>query len=185
LNGELYPFVQRVGHLNLIAVNSSTGNRMAWDASGAVGPLQRDRLRQLLSTLEPGPRILVTHYPICHDNGHREHRAHGLRDLTEMVQVAAEGGVNLWIHGHRHQPYVLQEPPLAPFPVICVGSATQTGRWSYNEYAIEGNQCRVQRRIFNAEKGTFQDGTTFEIQLAGAVPNTSENEPRIAPISTD
>src|SRR5207244_6997680 len=107
-------FAQRVGHVTLVAVNSCTGNRLAWDAGGSVGPRQLDRLSKLLAALEPGPRILVTHYPICLANGHPENRVHGLRDMTELVHVAADGGVGLWLHGHRHHAYYFQEPPLAP-----------------------------------------------------------------------
>ena len=41
---ETYPFAQRVGPVWLIGVNSATGNRLAWDAGGAAGPAQRERL---------------------------------------------------------------------------------------------------------------------------------------------
>src|SRR5262249_28160160 len=57
----VYPFAQRVGPLWLVAVNSSTANRWAWDASGGVDRAQLDRLARLLDRLAPGPRILVTH----------------------------------------------------------------------------------------------------------------------------
>jgi len=167
LDGELYPFAQRVGHLTLVAVNSCTGNRWPMDASGAVGPRQCDRLRQLLAKLEPGPRILVTHYPICLANGRPESRVHGLRDLAELVKVAAEGGVHLWLHGHRHHAYCFQETPLAPFPVICCGSATQNGLWSYGDYTVEDWQWRVRQRIFDPDAGTFRDGPTVELRLRG------------------
>src|SRR5437899_9208304 len=60
-----YPFARRVGPVWLIGVNSSTANLQPWDASGAVGADQRERLRRLLERLEGGVRILVTHYPVC------------------------------------------------------------------------------------------------------------------------
>jgi 3',5'-cyclic AMP phosphodiesterase CpdA len=165
LDGSIYPFAQRVGHVTLIGVNSCTGNRWAWDAGGSVGPEQRHRLGKLLAQLEPGPRILVTHYPICLANGAQESLVHGLRDLSELIKVAAEGGVSLWLHGHRHRHYYFQQPPLAPFPVICVGSATQNGLWSYGDYVIEGLSCRVQPRVFDPGTGTFLDGPAYEIDL--------------------
>src|SRR5438105_4751612 len=79
VNGASYPFAQRVGPVWLVGVNSCTGNRWPWDAGGSVGPEQRERLRVLLERLEPGPRVLVTHYPVALASGKRERRTHGLR----------------------------------------------------------------------------------------------------------
>lgn len=165
---ETYPFAQRVGSVWLVGVNTATGNRLAWDAGGAAGPAQCQRLRQLLAELEPGPRILVTHFPICLASGGPERRTHGLRDLNELVEVAAQGGVALWLHGHRHHGYYFQKPPQAPFPVICVGSSTQTGLWSYSEYTLEGNRLAVLRRVYNPAVQAFEDGERFTLELTSA-----------------
>jgi 3',5'-cyclic AMP phosphodiesterase CpdA len=167
VGSETYPFAQRVGPVWLVGVNTATGNRLAWDAGGAAGPAQRRRLAQLLAELAPGPRILVTHFPICLASGKREHRVHGLRDLHELVAVAAQGGVALWLHGHRHSFYHFQEPPFAPFPVICAGSATQTGLWSYGEYTVEEKEIEVSRRVYNPEKDAFEEGERYTLRLVG------------------
>jgi 3',5'-cyclic AMP phosphodiesterase CpdA len=166
VNGAVYPFAQRVGHVWLVAVNSSTGNRWFWDAAGSVGQEQIARLETLLSRLGPGPRILVTHYPVCLASGAPEPRYHGLRDLTELVAVAARGRICLWLHGHRHGAYHHGNCNLAPFPVICAGSATQTGLWSYGEYTINGNDFHALRRVFCPAHGSFLDGETFDLRLA-------------------
>src|SRR5205085_818761 len=113
-----------------VGVNSATANRWAWDARGAVGQDQLDRLRLLLARLDGGPRILVTHYPIAQASGRRERRVRLLRDLDDLVGVATAGGIGLWLHGHRHDAYHHSAAETAPFPVICAGSATQTGQWS-------------------------------------------------------
>jgi 3',5'-cyclic AMP phosphodiesterase CpdA len=165
IDDDTYPFAQRVGHITLIGVNSCTGNFWPWDASGTVGPAQLSRLRLLLQRLEAGPRILITHYPLCVASGKPENPAHGLRDLQDLVRVAVEGGVSLWLHGHRHRMYHFQQPPVAPFPVICAGSATQTRLWSYGDYTIEGWTCHVQQRVFDAPSKKFRDGQTFTLQL--------------------
>jgi 3',5'-cyclic AMP phosphodiesterase CpdA len=165
LDDHLYPFAQRVGHITLVAVNSCTGNRLAWDAGGSVGPEQLGRLSKLLAGLEPGPRILVTHYPVCLASGKREPLVHGLRDLNDLVEVATQGGISLWLHGHRHQAYYFQEPPLAPFPVLCTGSATQNHLWSYGEYVLDGLTCRVQRRMYDPATEGFVDGISFQVRL--------------------
>jgi 3',5'-cyclic AMP phosphodiesterase CpdA len=182
VDGAIYPFAQRAGHLWLVGVNSCTGNVWPWDAGGSVGAEQLDRLERLLRRLEPGPRILVTHYPVCLASGQRERRTHGLRDLPDVVRVAAEGSVGLWLHGHRHEGYHLTPPPQAPFPVICAGSACQTHRWSYNEYRIDALRCRVLRRTFDPQMKRFVDGDAFEVPLGAAVPGEREAalEPRPA-----
>ncbi len=110
----------------LVAVNSSKANWFPSDASGRCGAEQLERLGRLLQRLAPGPRILVTHYPICLAGGEPEKPSHALRDLNELIAVATRGGVGLWLHGHRHRPYFHQTRALVPFPVICAGSATQT-----------------------------------------------------------
>ena len=160
----VYPFAQRVGPVWLVGVNTARGSFWTWDASGAVEAAQLDRLGRLLERLEPGPRILVTHYPLCTASGRRERRSHGLRNAADLVAVAARGGVSLWLHGHRHGSYCLTRPPQAPFPVICAGSATQEGRWSYGEYTITGRQLQATRRIFTAAGG-FDEGESFTLEL--------------------
>jgi 3',5'-cyclic AMP phosphodiesterase CpdA len=165
VEGATYPFAQRVGPLWLIAVNSCTGNRWAWDAAGSVGSEQLGRLQALLERLAPGPRILVTHYPICLADGRPEPRHHCLRDLSEVVAVASRGEICLWLHGHRHGDYHLTCSLSASFPVVCAGTATEQGRWSYGLYTIQGRHFHAQRRVFCPEKGRFQDGESFDLHL--------------------
>ena len=166
IGGEVYPFAQRVGPVWLVGVNSSTANRLYWDARGRVGAAQLARLEKLLSSLEPGPRILVTHYPIWLANGGSEHTFHGLRDLQELISVAQRGGVVLWLHGHRHEPYHHAHSERTPFPVICAGSITQRSRWSYNDYTLTGEHLRAVQRVFVEEQGAFRDGCVFDLELS-------------------
>jgi 3',5'-cyclic AMP phosphodiesterase CpdA len=165
VDDSIYPFAQRVGSAWLVGVNSCTGNRWPWDAGGSVGPAQMGRLRQLLARLEPGLRILVTHYPVFLASGKREWATHGLRDLPELIDVAVQGGVSVWLHGHRHAPYFHPPSDLVPFPVICAGSATQNGRWTYAEYILEGHHFRVVRRVFDPEDSSFKDGEQLDLEL--------------------
>jgi 3',5'-cyclic AMP phosphodiesterase CpdA len=163
VDASVYPFAQRVGDGWLIGVNSCTGNRWPWDAGGSVRPDQLARLEQLLARLDPGPRILVTHYPVWLASGKPERRTHGLRNVEDLAAVAVQGGVCLWLHGHRHAAYHHVRTDLTPFPVVCTGSATQNGCWSYGDYTIEGKQFRAVRRLFDG-KG-FQETNNFELQL--------------------
>jgi 3',5'-cyclic AMP phosphodiesterase CpdA len=166
-----YPFAQRVGHAWLIAVNSSTANRWPWDARGGVGADQLRRLEQLFDRLAKdggrGPRILVTHYPVVLASGKRERKVRALRDLDALLTVAKRGGVELWLHGHRHKGYYHITSKLADFPVICAGSATQQNVWSYWTYTLEGHQLRVVKRTYDKHAEAFCDAETFELQLPG------------------
>jgi 3',5'-cyclic AMP phosphodiesterase CpdA len=146
-------------------VNAATGNRLPWDARGTVGADQRTRLQQLLAELPAGLKILVIHYPICLSTGLPEGRFHALRDLDAMLRVARAGGVNLWLHGHRHTPYYFQQPAGVPFPVICAGTATQYGIWSYNEYAIQADVLQAMRRTYDPEGRCFRAVETFTLKL--------------------
>jgi 3',5'-cyclic AMP phosphodiesterase CpdA len=165
LTDGFYPFARRVGPLWLIGVNAATGNRWPWDATGRVGADQLDRLARLLDSLAPGLRILVTHYPIGDAHGRPEKPWHCLRNLGDLVGAAQRGGVCLWLHGHRHEGYHSDDPRLAPFPVICAGSATEEDLWGYNEYAIQGRQLQAVRRCFDPEQRCFRQVKTFELEL--------------------
>jgi 3',5'-cyclic AMP phosphodiesterase CpdA len=167
VDNAAYPFAQRVGPLWLVAVNSCTGNRWFWDAAGSVGPDQLARLESLLQRLDSGPRILVTHYPVCLASGAPEPSHHALRDLADLIAVAARGGISLWLHGHRHGAYHHARSDRAPFPVICTGSATQQGHWSYGEYTITGRRLHALRRAYSPTEDSFQDIEVFDLPLAG------------------
>jgi 3',5'-cyclic AMP phosphodiesterase CpdA len=173
VDDAVYPFAQRVGPVWLVGINSASGNFWVWDAGGRVDTRQLNRLEQLLARLAPAPRILVTHYPVCRSSGKGERRGHGLRNVAEIVRAAARGGVCLWLHGHRHGPYCILHPPSAPFPVVCAGSATQHGYWSYGEYAIEAGHLHATRRVFSPERNEFVDGESFDVPLQEGAVTTS------------
>ena len=160
-----YPFAQKVGHVWLIGLSSSTPNFWFWDASGEVDQGQLERLKTLIERIGEGPRILVTHYPLCTAKRNLEPRTHRLRNVKQVAEVTSELGISLWLHGHRHAPYQLQENPYTNFPVICCGSSTQTGIWSYGEYTIDGWNLSGLRRKFDPEAKGFQDSETFTLQL--------------------
>ena len=165
IGDHVYPFAQRAGDVWLIGVNAATGNRMPWDAGGAVGADQLTRLQPLLASLDAGPKILVIHFPVCLANGRREASYHGLRDLDALLNIASAGGVHLWLHGHRHSPYHFQQAPGATFPVICAGTATQNGIWSYGEYTIDGPSLQAVRRAYDPVGRCFRDAETFTLRL--------------------
>ena len=165
VSADTYPFAQRVGPVWLVGVCSATPNRWPWDASGGVGKDQLARLGELLRRLEGGPRVLVTHYPVCLASGRPERGTHCLRDLHDLAEVARAGGIGLWLHGHRHDAYEHPRTEWTPFPVICAGSSTQNQRWSYGDYTLTGHQLQGVRRTFDLTTGQFRDATTFALDL--------------------
>ena len=165
LDKAVYPFAQRIGPLWLVAVNSSKPNFLPWDATGAVGNDQLDRLTRLLDQLGDGMRVLVTHYPVRLHNGKPEWRSRRLRDLDKLIRVAEQGKVALWLHGHRHLPYHHEAGDGFPFAIICAGSATQTGKWSYGEYTIQGNVLLAQRRLYSPDDDLYIPSDSFTLNL--------------------
>jgi hypothetical protein len=73
--------------------------------------------------------------------------------------------VNLWLHGHKHHWYVLPMGDNLPFAAICAGSGTQTRRWGYHEYVIDGWHLTGLRRVYDPQAQAFVDADTFELRL--------------------
>ncbi len=168
VDGHVYPFAQRVGHCWLIGVNSARSNFLIWDARGAVGDAQRKRLGELLRRLDPGPRILVTHYPLYLADRKLEIHWRRMRDWEPFRDLLVANRIALWLHGHRHVGYVLEpQAPEHPFPIICAGSATQHDRWAWNEYSIDGWRLTMVRRMWDAAGARFVDAQKCEMTLAG------------------
>ncbi len=167
VDAETYPFARQVGHVWLVCVNSSTHNLLPTDASGKVGPAQLDRLRRLCDKLSPGPRILVTHYPLRTAAGLVEPRVHRLRDHAAVLEAATDCGVGLWLHGHIHRRFVLTPTTDVPFPVVCAGSATQNNRWSYAEYDIAGTAVWGTWRHYSPAAGGYADDGEFLLTMPG------------------
>ena len=168
VDNATYPFARRVGPIWLVGVNSSTGNKWIWDATGRVGNEQLDRLGRLLASpqLAGAPRVLVTHYPVARADGTPENRTHCLRDCPQVVEAAQDGAVGLWLHGHRHKPYHLPPSPECPIPSICAGSGTQEGIWTYAEHSYDGGEWHVERRRYQPETQKFEAVDKFATKLA-------------------
>ncbi|MGL4552158.1 MAG: metallophosphoesterase family protein [Gemmataceae bacterium] len=163
---ECYPFATRAGDAWLIGLNSSSANCWPWDARGRVGPDQLARLEALLGRLDGGgPRLLVTHYPVVRASGWREPFVRHLRDLDDVLRVCAAGRVSAWLHGHIHKAFHFPKGAYAPFPIVCAGSATQTGLWAYGEYEVAGGSLRASVRGYDPAGDAFGEVRTFEVEL--------------------
>ena len=160
-----YPFAQKLGHVWLIGVNSSTPNRWNWDASGNIDPLQLNRIEKLCKSLDDGPRIMVTHYPLRTATGNVEPAVHRLRDHRQALETARRCNIGLWLHGHIHRDFVLQPTAEIPFPIVCAGSTTQSNRMSYYHYTIEGHEVSAIRRVYEPTKERFVDRETYRLKM--------------------
>jgi hypothetical protein len=98
-------------------------------------------------------------------SGWREPFLRHLRDLDAVIKVCEKGRVAAWLHGHIHAAFHFPKGPYAPFPIVCAGSATQTGLWSYGEYEIVGRALKAGVRSYDLESETFHELRTFEVEL--------------------
>lgn len=165
ISEHTYPFARKVGHAWIIALNSATPNWAPLDASGSIGKEQIERLELLCERLDPGPRLLLTHYPLRTASGNVEHATHRLRDHADALAAAKRCGISLWLHGHLHRGFVLQPSESIPFPVICAGSCTQTNRWMYNVCELNGYELHVRRRRFDPNTDRFTDAEEWTLEL--------------------
>ncbi|MFT3878975.1 MAG: metallophosphoesterase [Gemmatales bacterium] len=157
LDQETYPFARKVGHLYLVAVNSCQWNRWSWDATGKVGIDQLLRLERLLSSEEARGciKILVTHYPLALADGKPERRQRRLRDLKDLLDIAQKYQVQLWLHGHRHQSYVVPANSERSVAAVCVGSGTMHDHWSFGEYLFDQNVMTLRQYTYQPEVSRF------------------------------
>lgn len=150
-----YPFARQLNGIWFVCVNSSKANFGFWDSRGKVGAAQLHRLEKLLTIIPPGPKVLLTHYPYQLGNGQPELRMRRLRDVGKLWEILKKDVV-LWLHGHRHVRYHLTIPG-SDCTEVCVGSATQEGRWSYHEYAFHPDRLTMLHRMWNKTYERFED----------------------------
>lgn len=164
---HIYPFAKIVGDVFVVGVNSCQRNRWSWDSTGRVGLDQLVRVEALLSSEAARNRIkiLVTHYPIALADGKPESRNRHLRDLKDLLRVAVQYDVQLWLHGHRHQAYVVQPLPDRPIAALCVGSGTMHDHWSYGEYLLEGTALTVKQYTYQPATSRFALTQEQQLQL--------------------
>lgn len=167
VDDEIYPFARVIGPLYIVGVNSCQWNRWSWDSTGKVGVDQLLRLERLLGSEAARERIkiLVTHYPLALADGKPEHRHRRLRDLSDLLAVAQQFGVQLWLHGHRHNAYVVPAQPDRTVAALCVGSGTMHDHWSYGEYLFNNEELTVKQYTYQPETSRFALSQEQQIML--------------------
>jgi 3',5'-cyclic AMP phosphodiesterase CpdA len=165
IDDHCYPYARKFGHVWIIALNSSNPTRLNTTARGKVGYEQLQRLKQLCAQLDPGPRVILTHYPLLAHDRSVVSAQRRLSDFRNAMKAAQDCQISLWIHGHQHKPYILTPGEDLPFTTICVGSATQTRRWSHNLYEIIDSRLSLTRRSWNPLLACFETSLTAEFDL--------------------
>jgi len=167
IGSHAYPFVTTIAGIHFIALNGATANPFHLDAGGEIGAEQLLRMRELCAKLPHGLRVVVTHYPLRTAVGELESKLRRLRDHEAALAAAKECGVQLWLHGHIHKPFVRGVCGIMPFPMICAGSATQIDRWSYHDYAICGLQLVGIRYTYDPDEKDYFESDRFSLTLPG------------------
>ena len=128
------------------------------DSSGKVGEEQLARLSELLD--DPGlknrRRILALHYGPRRADGRPDSRHHGLRDADELLAIARKGEVDLIVHGHLHNRFVLKSQENTPVPIANPGSLTYSAYdQAYHIYLVDQSGIRLEVRRFDDTTGAF------------------------------
>jgi 3',5'-cyclic AMP phosphodiesterase CpdA len=142
-NDVTFPFVRKRGRIAIVGLSTA----VAAPLHRATGRLGKDQLARLGSTLkqlgENGLfRIVSLHHPPASEPSRYGER---LIDGAPLIEVLAEAGAELVIHGHEHVLTVswFDGPGGKRIPAVGVPSASAApgGRWEpagYNVYRITG-----------------------------------------------
>jgi len=140
--GESFPYVRRRGPAALIGLSSGVPTELFF-ASGRLGPVQLAKFGVILGEFrkEGTFRVVMIHHPPVSKSSWRKR----LVDTNELMQVIAQHGAELLIHGHDHLHMLnwLDGPNGTRVPAIGVPSAsakpgTRKDAASYNLYRIAG-----------------------------------------------
>ena len=160
-----YPRAETVGELRISLLDSMAhppvdqrsekeqqlAEESGFFTSGALGPKQIEAWDEQLDEPWTGAQLLVVHHhprqPVPEKPWYEQNAdlMAPLRDADEMLSVARRRGIEMVLHGHRHQ-YV---PPYAPFDDLVIvngGSVTRTPwpkRLRIIDVADQGGEARI------------------------------------------
>jgi 3',5'-cyclic AMP phosphodiesterase CpdA len=120
------PIVRLLGDEVALLVLKDARPTPLHDSTGLVGEEQLRKLAAILrdQRLSKRTRILALHYGPRRADGRPDRRLHALRDADRLLAVAAAGGVDLVVHGHLHDRFVLGRGQGTPLPIANPGSLT-------------------------------------------------------------
>jgi 3',5'-cyclic AMP phosphodiesterase CpdA len=139
-----FPYLRRRGPLALVGLSSAVPTA-PFMATGWLGEKQLAALANMLAALKQENlfRVLLIHHPPVSAAKHHKR----LRDAGALMDVIAEHGVDLLLHGHDHLAMLnwLRGPDGTPVPAVGVPSASAApghakNAAAYNLYKIDGER---------------------------------------------
>ena len=161
-----YPWTKRVGdELTLIGLRSAHPVAPLF----AHGWVEREQLEMVtrVATQDADRFVVVMLHHNLHRRSARKTWMHGLRNRDEVLDVCADAGVDLVLHGHTHVAHRFAHRGM---PVIGCGSST----WSsenpnhvarYNLYRIDDRRLvDVEVRTFDLKSQHFESSGHLELE---------------------
>lgn len=152
------PIVRLLGEdVALIALRDSRANAFH-DSSGKVGEEQLASLETVLSdpAVKDRRKLLALHYGPRRSTGDPDSRLHGLRDAEELLSAASAAGVELLLHGHLHNRFVLPAGEHTPITISTPGSATHSRyEQAYHIIDIGPEGIELSARRYEESSGEF------------------------------
>lgn len=175
---EMFPTLRTRGPVAVVGICSALPTPNL-DATGTLGPAQRERLEGMLARLAETDlcRVVSIHHPIT-EQATIERRS--LTDAVELRAILGRVGAEIVVHGHNHRTLIKEIPgPNGPIPVIGVRSATDCGhkphkRAQYHIYDIERVDGPERFRISIRTRGYDSAGRRFVAEGSRALARSSE-----------
>ena len=127
---SLFPFKKDIGeNIELIGINSAKNVSVQWAWRNAVGKIwhkQLDDLPDLLQT-DKFKIVALHHHPLPIPYDDKFEGLMRLKDSKRFLHICYTNGVDLILHGHKHNPFMWESnpnvPELDPPRQICVLAA--------------------------------------------------------------
>lgn len=170
-SGAPFPYCRIRGEIALIGVSTAVPTRV-FSAAGEVGIAQLAALAGLLARLGKADlmRIVMLHHP---PGSAGAPPRKGLRDRAALLEVMAQHGAELMLHGHTHRGVFDQVPgPQGPIPVLAPSSASsldphgEHARWHLLEISRLSPrqwQTHITVRGYNPPAGQFETQGQFSL----------------------
>ncbi len=164
--GESFPYLRRRGPLAIIGLNTGVPTA-PFQATGEVGDSQLAALSALLDRAgeERLFRVVLIHHPPVSDSPHHKR----LTDADAFMQVIAQHGAELILHGHDHRDMlnIIDGPNGARVPAVGVPSASakpgmDKDNPAYHLYRIDGEEGRWRCEMVARAMG--EDGVVREVK---------------------
>ncbi|MEM7383795.1 MAG: metallophosphoesterase [Verrucomicrobiota bacterium] len=154
-------------NLHLVGLDPTRPNFI--NASGELGDEQREKLADLLQTIDPEDRIIMTcHYPVGIPTGFiAEATGHKLQDDRELVQILLDSGRRItYLHGHIHRPWAMRVQESPRVRAINLGAPLMTSReyaqgQGFVEIDTSGDRMTFTRHLLGSDQGW----STQEIEI--------------------